>query len=88
MSVSHQSVSLPTQLRTLRVGSDDARHIRRTVQLAAAKIEDLEDQVARLNAALRRTPAPPPTLRAPEAGSVTRVDRTRQRADLLMAEPA
>ena len=48
MSASIQSAPLPTVLRTLRIGMDDALHIRRTVQLAAAKIEDLEDQVARL----------------------------------------
>ena len=52
MSASIQSAPLPTVLRTLRVGMDDALHIRRTVQLAAAKIEDLEDQVARLVAEL------------------------------------
>ncbi len=55
MSASIQSASLPNQLRTLRVGSDNTLQIRRTVQLAAAKIEDLEDQVARLAEELRRT---------------------------------
>ncbi|HET8995504.1 MAG TPA: hypothetical protein VFN42_02440 [Acetobacteraceae bacterium] len=55
MSASIQSAPLPTQLRALRVGMDDSLHIRRTVQLAAAKIEDLEDQVARLAEELRRS---------------------------------
>ena len=54
MSISNQPASLPAQLRTLRVGSDDTLRIRRTVQLAAARIEDLEDQVAHLAAALRQ----------------------------------
>jgi hypothetical protein len=43
---------LPATLRTLRVGLDDNMYVRRTVQLAAAKIEDLEEQVARLAAEL------------------------------------
>jgi hypothetical protein len=43
---------LPTALRTLRVGLDDNLYVRRTVHLAAAKIEDLEEQVARLAAEL------------------------------------
>lgn len=43
---------LPTSLRALRVGLDDDVHIRRTVHLAAAKIEDLQDQVTRLATAL------------------------------------
>ena len=54
MSASIQSAPLPTLLRTLRVGLDDHLHVRRTVQLAAAKIEDLEEQVARLADELRR----------------------------------
>ena len=54
MSASIQPTPLPTQLRALRVGMDDTLHVRRTVQLAAAKIEDLEDQVAHLAAELRR----------------------------------
>lgn len=54
MSDSIQSAPLPTQLRALRVGMDDSLRVRRTVQLAAAKIEDLEDQVARLAAELHR----------------------------------
>jgi hypothetical protein len=47
-----QSTHLPTSLRALRVGLDDDVHIRRTVHLAAAKIEDLQEQVARLVTAL------------------------------------
>jgi hypothetical protein len=47
-----QSTQLPTTLRALRVGLDDDVHIRRTVHLAAAKIEDLQDQVSRLVATL------------------------------------
>jgi hypothetical protein len=43
---------LPTTLRMLRLGLDDNMYVRRTVQLAAAKIEDLEEQVARLAAEL------------------------------------
>jgi len=54
MSASIQSAPLPTLLRTLRVGLDDHLHVRRTVQLAAAKIEDLEEQVALLAEQLRR----------------------------------
>ena len=57
MSASIQSAPLPTLLRTLRVGMDDTLHIRRTVQLAAAKIEDLENQVALLAEELRRISA-------------------------------
>ena len=44
--------SLPAALRTLRVGIDNELRIRRTVHLAAAKIEDLELRVSRLSAAL------------------------------------
>ncbi len=44
--------ALPTLLRSLRVGTDVTVVIRRMVHLAAAKIEDLEDQVARLAAEL------------------------------------
>ena len=55
---------LPTTLRALRVGLDDNMFIRRTVQLAAAKIEDLEEQVARLAAEL-------------EAGMLLRARRDR-----------
>jgi hypothetical protein len=43
---------LPSSLRALRVGVDDDAHIRRTVHLAAAKIEDLQEQVTRLARAL------------------------------------
>jgi hypothetical protein len=43
---------LPAILRALRVGLDDDAHIRRTVHLAAAKIEDLQEQVTRLAQAL------------------------------------
>ena len=43
---------LPTVLRALRVGLDDDAHIRRTIHLAAAKIEDLQEQVTRLVRAL------------------------------------
>jgi hypothetical protein len=53
MSASPQTALLPNLLRNLRVGMDDTVLIRRTVQLAAAKIEDLEDQVARLAAELQ-----------------------------------
>jgi hypothetical protein len=54
VSASIQSGQLPTMLRTLRIGLDDTLHIRRTVHLAAAKIEDLQDQVARLAAELHQ----------------------------------
>lgn len=43
---------LATTLRALRLGLDDDVHVRRTVHLAAAKIEDLQDQVVRLAAEL------------------------------------
>jgi hypothetical protein len=43
---------LPTSLRALRVGLDDDAHVRRTIHLAAAKIEDLQEQVTRLMRAL------------------------------------
>ncbi|HXT82594.1 MAG TPA: hypothetical protein VN702_23740 [Acetobacteraceae bacterium] len=46
------ATSLPAALRTLRVGVDDESRIRRTVHLAAAKIEDLEARVSSLTAAL------------------------------------
>lgn len=52
MSQSVASNPLPTTLRALRVGHDDDMYVRRTVHLAAAKIEDLEEQVARLAAEL------------------------------------
>jgi hypothetical protein len=47
-----QTNDLPASLRALRVGQDDDVHIRRTIHLAAAKIEDLQEQVARLVTAL------------------------------------
>jgi hypothetical protein len=47
-----QTNNLPTSLRALRVGLDDDMHVRRTVHLAAAKIEDLQEQVTRLASAL------------------------------------
>ncbi len=48
MSEVLQTRDLPASLRALRVGLDDDVHIRRTIHLAAAKIEDLQEQVARL----------------------------------------
>ena len=50
-----QTNNLPTSLRALRVGLDDDVHVRRTVHLAAAKIEDLQEQVTRLAMALEAT---------------------------------
>jgi len=50
-----QTSHLPTSLRALRVGLDDDVHIRRTLHLAAAKIEDLQEQVTRLVSALEAT---------------------------------
>ena len=50
-----QTSNLPGSLRALRVGLDDDVHIRRTVHLAAAKIEDLQEQVTRLASALEAT---------------------------------
>lgn len=52
MSQSLPASNLPTSLRALRVGLDDNVHIRRTVHLAAAKIEDLQQQVMQLVTAL------------------------------------
>ncbi|HEY3847723.1 MAG TPA: hypothetical protein VGL95_11470 [Acetobacteraceae bacterium] len=52
MSQTLQANDLPTSLRALRVGLDDDTHIRRTILLAAAKIEDLQEQVTRLATAL------------------------------------
>jgi hypothetical protein len=52
LSQTMEATQLPTTLRMLRVGQDDTVHIRRTVHLAAAKIEDLQDQVNRLLTAL------------------------------------
>lgn len=46
---------LAASLRALRVGLDDDAHVRRTLHLAAAKIEDLQEQVTRLAAALEAT---------------------------------
>jgi hypothetical protein len=46
------SNDLPSSLRALRVGLDDDVHIRRTIHLAAAKIEELQEQVTRLVMAL------------------------------------
>lgn len=69
MSASTQPAPLPTQLRALRVGMDDSVLIRRTVHLAAAKIEDLEDQIARLAAELRRSSAGEPRRRTGRARS-------------------
>lgn len=57
MSASIEPIPLPARLRALRIGADDALQVRRTVHLAAAKIEDLEDQVARLADALRQADA-------------------------------
>lgn len=57
MSAAIEPASLPTRLRSLRIGRDDTLHVHRTVHLAAAKIEDLEEQVARLAGALRRASA-------------------------------
>ncbi len=56
---------LPTTLRGLRVGLDDATHIRRMMHLAAAKIEDLQQQVTVLTAELQKaSPCPDPDRRA------------------------
>jgi len=46
------TASLPVALRSLRFGLDDELRIRRTVNLAAAKIEALEMTVSHLAAAL------------------------------------
>lgn len=53
------SAPLPTRLRSLRVETDNPLQIRRTVQLAAAKIEDLEQQVAQLAARLQQASGSP-----------------------------
>lgn len=53
MSQTIETNPLPTTLRALRVGLDDDLYVRRTVHLAASKIEDLEEQVARLAAELQ-----------------------------------
>jgi hypothetical protein len=47
-----QASHVAASLRALRVGLDDDAHVRRTLHLAAAKIEDLQEQVTRLAAAL------------------------------------
>lgn len=52
MSQTLQSNHLPASLRALRIGLDSDAHIRRTIHLAAAKIEELQEQVARLARAL------------------------------------
>jgi hypothetical protein len=46
------TATLPIALRSLRIGLDDELRIRRTVNLAAAKIEALEMTVSHLTAAL------------------------------------
>ncbi len=53
------AVSLPATLRSLRPGVDDETRIRRTVHLAAAKIEALETTLGRLQAELRNRPMHP-----------------------------
>lgn len=55
MSQTLQASHLAASLRALRVGLDDDAHVRRTLHLAAAKIEDLQEQVTRLAAALEAT---------------------------------
>jgi hypothetical protein len=50
-----QANDLPTSPRALRVGPDDDAHIRRTILLAAAKIEDLQEQVTSLVTMLEAT---------------------------------
>ena len=66
-----QPMHLPSSLRALRVGMDDDLHVRRTVHLAAAKIEDLESQVTRLTTALEQAARP----------DVSRRGRGRRRRD-------
>jgi hypothetical protein len=53
-----QANDLPTSLRALRIGVDDDAHIRRAIHLAAAKIEDLEEQVTSLVKALEAASQP------------------------------
>jgi hypothetical protein len=53
-----QASQLASSLRALRVGLDDDAHVRRTLHLAAAKIEDLQEQVTRLAAALEAAGQP------------------------------
>ena len=63
MSQTLQTNHLPATLRALRVGLDDDLHIRRTVHLAAAKIEDLQEQVVRLMRQLAEPEASGPKAR-------------------------
>lgn len=53
------AVPLPKALRTLRPGVDDGAQVHRVMHLAAAKIEDLEEKVAQLWAALKHDAAGP-----------------------------
>ncbi len=57
MGAHQASAALPATLRGLRLGVDDEARIRRTVHLAAAKIEDLQTQVSDLMAKLQHAGA-------------------------------
>ena len=59
MEEMRELMPLPKALRTLRPGLHGGVHVHRVLHLAAAKIEDLEEKVASLSAALAQSTAKP-----------------------------